>query len=64
MTFRPSDNHYVCRPVGTFKERVTKEQARHVLLNDASPIIAGRMYEWKTKHVGVGVYELWVGERE
>lgn len=61
MTFEPSQNHWTVRG---FRERVTKEQARDVLLNRPDPIVAGKLKEWKSRHVGIDVYEIWIGERE
>lgn len=63
MTYSPSDNHWVIKPVGTFTEDVTREEARDVLKNQPDPIIEGEVYEWKTRHRGAGIYELYVGEK-
>jgi hypothetical protein len=59
--FTPSDNHWHIRP-GLFYEHVTREQLRYVLLNCADPIIGGKLYSWKSRHVGAGIYKLWVEE--
>jgi hypothetical protein len=63
VDFVPSNNHWTMAP-GLFKERVTTAQLRHVLLNVADPIVKGRLLQWKSKHVGVGVHDLWAGERK
>ncbi len=60
--FQPSQNHWTFK-VGLFKEHVTREQLRIVLLNHADPIIKGRACEWKTKHLGAGIYALWAEEK-
>jgi hypothetical protein len=57
--FQPSDNHWTMAP-GVFKERVTKEQLRSVLLNVADPIVKGTLCKWRSKHLGVGIYDLWI----
>jgi hypothetical protein len=56
--WHPSKNHWIYKP-GLFKERVTRSQLRQMLLGD-SPIVFGEVREWKFKHLGVGVYEVWV----
>lgn len=56
--FRPSNNHYTMA-LGLFRERLTKPQLQYVLLHRGNPIINGALCEWKHKHIGVGVYELW-----
>lgn len=61
--FEPSINHWKMKP-GVFKERVTKKQLQSVLLNQQPPIfVQGTACDWKSKHVGVGIYELWVEAR-
>lgn len=57
--WHPSKNHWIYAP-GVFRERVTRSQLRSMLLND-KPITHGEVREWKFKHLGVGVYEVWVG---
>lgn len=52
--FRPSDNHW--RIIPNFKERVTKPQLQYTLLYVAPPV----GHDWAHKHLGVGVYELYV----
>lgn len=56
--FRPSNAHWNFK-TGLFKERVTKPQLRHLLLNHSDPIIRSHVCKWKHKHLGAGVYELW-----
>jgi hypothetical protein len=60
--FQPSMNHWTMA-LGLFKERVTKEQLRSVLLNVADPIVKGRLCKWKSRHVGAGIYELWAEDQ-
>lgn len=57
-TWYPSKSHWIYNP-GIFKERVTRSQLRSLLLGDP-PITKGHVREWKFKHLGVGVYEVWV----
>jgi len=57
--FRPSPNHWSMR-LGLFRERVTRAQLRDLLLNQCDPIVRGEVCRWKQRHLGVGVYELWV----
>lgn len=59
--FVPSPNHWAMRR-GLFRERVTKAQLRDLLLNQCDPTVRGTLCKWKHKHLGVGVYELWVEE--
>ena len=61
--FNPSSNHWRMAP-GLFKERVTRQQLRDVLLHSADPIIRGTLYKWSSRHIGAGVYELFAEERE
>lgn len=61
--FKPSVNHWTMRP-GIFKERLTKAQLQHVLLNHPDPIVSGMGCEWKSKNLGAGIYELWVEEKK
>lgn len=59
--FIPSKNHYVINPEAIlYKERVTRKQLRYVLLEIPNPVVKGRVRNWKHKHIGAGVYELWV----
>lgn len=59
--FKPSDSHWT---ISEFKERVTKPQLRHVLLNRGEPIVSGRVKEWKHRKVGPNVYEIWIGDKD
>lgn len=61
--FVPSIDHWSTRP-DRFYEHVTGEQLRHVLMYCADPIISGKLYGWKSRHVGAGVYKLWAEERK
>jgi hypothetical protein len=60
--FEPSDNHWRIKPVGTFTEKVTRKEARHVLRNKPDPIIEGEIYEWEAKHMGAGIYRLSISQ--
>lgn len=60
-SFRPNDNHWRMAP-GLYSERITKQQARDLLLNYPDPIVMGRLCKWTIKHLGVGVYELRIEE--
>ena len=60
--FRVSSNHWRMR-LGLFRERITRAQLRSLLLDQPDPIVHGRLCCWKTKHLGVGVYELWAAEK-
>ena len=55
--FRPHDNHW--RNLH-FRESVTRRQLQHVLLNHPQPLRMGKLGRWRHKHLGVGVYELWM----
>jgi hypothetical protein len=57
--FTPSINHWTICPLGTFREKVAKAQLRGVLLNAPAPIVRGSLCQWRHRHLGVGVYELW-----
>lgn len=61
--FRPSDNHWR-HALGVYRERITREQLKHHLLNNPDPIYEGELCIWKHKHLGVGVYELWIEEKK
>lgn len=64
--FIPSQNHWTIRPMQfggkweQYRERVNKDQLKYLLLHGSEPIIRGHVRNWKHKHLGVGVYELWV----
>jgi len=60
--WEPSQNHWAMLP-GTFRERITRKQLQHVLLKMSDPIVQGMACNWKHKHLGVGIYELWVESR-
>lgn len=61
--FVPSSNHWRLTP-GFYKERVTRKQLQHVLLNCADPIVNGNLYEWASKHIGAGIYDLFIKEKK
>ncbi len=43
-----------------YKQRVTREQLKELLLNEEDRcIIAGDIRPMRRKHLGVGVYEIW-----
>lgn len=46
---------------GIFKERITRSQLQQVLLR-GDIIVKGHVMPWKYKHIGAGVYELWVND--
>ena len=46
-----------------YRQRVTREQLRELLLQEKDhAIIHGRILPMKTRHLGVGVYEIWFEE--
>lgn len=59
--FHPSVNHWNLR-TGLYKERVTKKQLQSLLLQ-SPPFIGGLLCDWKSKHLGAGIYEIWAEER-
>lgn len=59
--FLPSINHWRFDP-GTYKERVTRAQLKYVLLECPDPIYEGQLHKWESKHVGAGVYDLWISK--
>ncbi len=61
--FIPADGHWTLA-LGLFSENITAKQLRSLLLGDHQPIIRGRLCKWKSKHLGVGIYELRAGLRE
>lgn len=46
-----------------WRERVTRRQLRYVLLEYPLPIRFGMLCEWHSKHVGAGIYDLWLEEQ-
>ncbi len=60
-TFIPSDDHWKFN-LGLYKERLTRQQLRYMLLNSPEPIYQGKLHTWKNKHVGAGIYEIWISE--
>ena len=56
----PNVLHWRYTKPGTYRERLTRRQLRDVLLYSPDPIIRGRLWRWASKHLGAGVYELWV----
>lgn len=43
-----------------WRQRVTRAEAKECLLHYQTWIANGFVWEWKTKHIGAGVYEIWL----
>lgn len=57
--FSPSDEHWK-HPLGLFKERITTNQFRYLLLNIPDPIYQGRLHKWENEYLGAGIYEIYI----
>jgi hypothetical protein len=61
FTFQPCDGHWAWADHVGFRERVTRKQARAVLLEQPTTVFKnGYSYTWKSKHAGAGIYEIWL----
>lgn len=59
MKFQPADNHWQAGE--QYRERVTKKQLQELLLNEPNIVFKyGRSHSWKHKHIGAGIYEIWL----
>lgn len=56
-TFTPSKTHLLGKG---YPERVTKKDLQWLLLNSPTIVVKGHVLPWEWRHVGVGVYEIWV----
>lgn len=54
------DNHFFINP-DTYKIRKNSKDAKQYLLHNGNGTIVanGRIREFKTKHIGAGIYEVW-----
>ena len=41
-------------------QRVTLQQARYVLMEKVTMTCKGKVYYWRTRHIGCGIYELFL----
>lgn len=57
--FSPCDNHWNLT-LGLYRERLTRAQLKYHLLNNPDPIYCGRLLRWANRHVGAGIYEIWI----
>ncbi len=52
-----NNNHW---NIASYKQRVTREELRTILLESQDTIIRfGNLCEMKKKHLGAGIYEIW-----
>jgi hypothetical protein len=58
--FVPSGGHWAWADSVAYRERVTRKQAQSVLLEQKTSVKNGNLYEWKFKHVGCGIYDMWL----
>lgn len=58
--FEPSVNHWTMR---AYRERCTRKQYQHLLMNRCWEFRNGAMCDWKGKHIDAGIYEIWLEER-
>ena len=49
------NQHWIFR---NHKQRCTRKEAQHILINHPTIIFHGSLYQIKSKHIGVGVYEI------
>jgi len=54
--YSPNNNHWAFE---NYRERVTRKQAQDILIDHPTIIFRGRMYWFRVKHVGAGVYEIY-----
>ncbi len=63
--FEPSMNHWIIADHVNYRERVTKKQAQSVLLDQPRVVFKnGGTYTWRTKHLGAGIYDIWLEKKE
>ena len=58
--FLPSYSHWA---FPSYRERVRKADYQKLLLS-GSTFRNGLLCEWKGKHVGAGIYEVWLEEKK
>ena len=46
------------------KMRITRAQLQALLLYNEPLVAHAYLWDWKHKHLGVGIYELWVEQRQ
>ena len=51
------DNGHYCLP--DFKQRCLRKEAQNILINHPTIIFRGTLYEMKSTHISVGVYEVY-----
>lgn len=56
----PNINHW---NMVDFRQTVTRDELKYILLHYDNIIRAGKLCDVKTKHLGVGVYQIWYEER-
>jgi hypothetical protein len=56
IKYLPNNNHWALEG---YRERVTRKQAQDILIDHPTIIFHGRMYWFRAKHVGAGVYEIY-----
>ena len=49
---------------GVYRQRMAKKQLMAILLENTLVMVNGKGYEVVWKHVGLGVYEVWLKEKE
>ena len=47
----------------THRQRINKVQMKAILLENEPVIIRGNLWDIKHKHLGLGVYEIWLEQR-
>lgn len=50
--------------LGLYRERITRKQLQYHLLNNPDPIYGGKLMAWRNKHIGAGIYEIWIEEKK
>jgi hypothetical protein len=62
MTAQLTMNHWSFP--GLAKQRVTRKELREILLNTPEPVfVSGEGYKICHRHLGAGVYEVWLQRR-
>jgi len=54
--YEPNNAHWTTE---NFRERLLRKQAQDILIHHPTLIFQGRLYDFKVKLVGAGVYELY-----
>ena len=53
-------NRNFWRQPDTQHQRITKKEMKAILLEGDPVIVKGHLYDIKHKHLGLGVYEIWL----